>query len=1031
MSHVQVRETMSANHKTRNHQHLFLLFFALLGTLILSNSLFKSVLAQSGVSPIPCVSATSGTNPPPTFLPPTMTLTGPTKIASLTRTPQSVILCATITKTMTPSQTATGLNSTLIRPLSTSQPNNTEHPLIVPTNDPQDGLVVNSSTIPDPSALPASGICTLVDAINAINTQSQVGGCNGTTGFTKIYLPTSTYLLNTVNNTVPDYDPDGGANGLPVITGNPSTGNQMTIEGNGSGIINGPAVRVFDVAKDTTFTIHNLSIQGYLQGWEQGAGLYNAGSFFASGSTLRGESASQGGALFNAPNATMTLDSSTIWYSAAYYGGAIANEGSLTINNSLIEGNGASTSGDGIYNSGIGSVNIQNSSFQSFMRPQNSALVNISTGSVTINNTCLLTSDPSREVLSNPTPTDTVQTPQPSNINAIGNWWGSADGPGPVGSGGGSRVGAGITYYGWLSQWLPICAPASATPTTTLIASLTPTNTYIPSVTPFRSPTPTSTPTNTPTINPSLTSTPTINPSQVYYVTCDSMALKLTTVWHSQDLLPIASVPGFQTDFPTQKNPEAGFPYNDIGLLLEGTQVVSLGSSVVGNAMWFHVQVYGNIINANNTIIPGASHNGWILDTWNGIPFLNPQSPNSSCRQLTPSPIASPTPVTIGQQLCDSLESQIRQWQTTMAGQLLPFVYPQELGTNQHLTYNQNYARRHSPALPPEVALPPLLTYADNPNVNVVACWYQDSSGDIITRFASSDAATQFLNYALYYSSGDSSKQSNNWCFPGENIFNYGSNERSDRANFKAGNNIPPLLYDCNGVHAFSNDDPCGTMIASVYFAMGDFNLGYWFLNLIDNNTHTPRFFDSTVWYTANPDYMHLLDGSASGPFIRQYNKLSILFLDSNDKPYQTATNQWTGIKSTLTDPHHRYYDIKPGDLAFTFTSSPPDLPPGVAISYPHVQLVIGWGPRDPKVWNGLNLYAHAPIGVGTLDPTNNPDFVPYVVDRGLIDPKLGPLDTNLARGPRTYWCNGCGTVGYKAQGYEFWVATAPETGKQ
>ncbi len=139
----------------------------------------------------------------------------------------------------------------------------------------------------------------------------------------------------------------------------------MTIDGAGHAVtLSGQSItRVFQVS--STVTINHLTItHGYIDGssrWYGGA-IDNQGNLTVLNSTFTDNSAphsSYGGAIVNESSAVMTITNSTFTRNnAGYYGGAIYNIGDLTLTNSTLVGNSAS-SGGGIYSS-MGSLTYAN-----------------------------------------------------------------------------------------------------------------------------------------------------------------------------------------------------------------------------------------------------------------------------------------------------------------------------------------------------------------------------------------------------------------------------------------------------------------------------------------------------------------------------------------------------------------------------------------------------------------------------------------------------------------------------------------------
>jgi hypothetical protein len=92
-----------------------------------------------------------------------------------------------------------------------------------------------------------------------------------------------------------------------------------------------------------------------------GGGISNYGSLTVNNSTLNGNNAKYGGGIGN--GGSMTVNNSTLnGNKAANNGGGISNEGSLmTVNNSTVAGNFAGFGGSGIDNSNGGTATLQNS----------------------------------------------------------------------------------------------------------------------------------------------------------------------------------------------------------------------------------------------------------------------------------------------------------------------------------------------------------------------------------------------------------------------------------------------------------------------------------------------------------------------------------------------------------------------------------------------------------------------------------------------------------------------------------------------
>ena len=138
----------------------------------------------------------------------------------------------------------------------------------------------------------------------------------------------------------------------------------MTIDGSalsGQITISGDnAVRVFSVNSGVTATMNSLAITNGSN--FSGGGIRNDGTLTITNSTLSDNSAtSGGGGIFNTGGGTLTITNSTLSSnSAASGGGGIHNQGMLTVTNSTLSGNSAASSfGGGIYNNG-GTLNFAN-----------------------------------------------------------------------------------------------------------------------------------------------------------------------------------------------------------------------------------------------------------------------------------------------------------------------------------------------------------------------------------------------------------------------------------------------------------------------------------------------------------------------------------------------------------------------------------------------------------------------------------------------------------------------------------------------
>ena len=201
--------------------------------------------------------------------------------------------------------------------------------------------------------LNSDGDCSLREAVRAANTNHTVDAClAGGSGTDTIILPAGSFQLS-----IPGVNEDSAATGDLDITGN------LVIQGAGRdlSVIDGNAIdRIFHVIAGTTVGISHLTIQNGVAG----AGLRGGGAVLNQGTlTLQdvilkvNSSVSVGGGIDNL--GTVTVTDSTIHNNQAEDGGGIFNSdgGTLFLYSSTLSGNSASTDrGGGLDNSGSGTL---------------------------------------------------------------------------------------------------------------------------------------------------------------------------------------------------------------------------------------------------------------------------------------------------------------------------------------------------------------------------------------------------------------------------------------------------------------------------------------------------------------------------------------------------------------------------------------------------------------------------------------------------------------------------------------------------
>ncbi|MGZ8226535.1 MAG: choice-of-anchor Q domain-containing protein [Methylococcaceae bacterium] len=229
-----------------------------------------------------------------------------------------------------------------------------------------------------------TGDCTLVNAINNANTDTDTDGATGciagSGADTLALVAGSVTTLTAVNNNTV------GPNGLPTITSPITiTGNAPTIErSSASGT---PTFRLFNIAKTGSLTLNNVKLtRGKITGFSGGA-IRNEGIFSLINSTVTSNSTDKdGGAIRSFAGSTTTLTNTTISSNTASgSGGGIFSGGGLTVNNSMLFGNTAILDGGGISN--IGNLKATNSSFSTNKAYYGGAIHN--KGTLTITNSTL------------------------------------------------------------------------------------------------------------------------------------------------------------------------------------------------------------------------------------------------------------------------------------------------------------------------------------------------------------------------------------------------------------------------------------------------------------------------------------------------------------------------------------------------------------------------------------------------------------------------------------------------------------------
>ena len=105
---------------------------------------------------------------------------------------------------------------------------------------------------------------------------------------------------------------------------------------------------IFNIAPGSNVSIDNLTL---IQGSnDNGGAIDNNGVLTMTNTTLNYNSGVYGGAIYNEPDGTLTITNGTFDYNSGAFGGAIFNYGNLIITNSSLNNNGVNGEGGAIYN---------------------------------------------------------------------------------------------------------------------------------------------------------------------------------------------------------------------------------------------------------------------------------------------------------------------------------------------------------------------------------------------------------------------------------------------------------------------------------------------------------------------------------------------------------------------------------------------------------------------------------------------------------------------------------------------------------
>ncbi|MBE2182605.1 MAG: CSLREA domain-containing protein, partial [Anaerolineae bacterium] len=213
--------------------------------------------------------------------------------------------------------------------------------------------------------------CALREAITAANTDAAYGGCPAGSGDDTITFSVTGDLVI--------------SSSLPAVTA------PLTIDGPPAPVLRVGAASsgsvqpsLLEIQSNVTVTINNIWFQnGYSN---RGGAIYNRGTLILNSASARNNTAGiEGGAIYNAANAFLTISGGVYEHNQAMDGGGVFNDGALIVNGASFTGNtaGGGTGGGAIYN--FGTASISNAAFSQNIADLGGALA-MGGGDITIEN---------------------------------------------------------------------------------------------------------------------------------------------------------------------------------------------------------------------------------------------------------------------------------------------------------------------------------------------------------------------------------------------------------------------------------------------------------------------------------------------------------------------------------------------------------------------------------------------------------------------------------------------------------------------
>ena len=215
------------------------------------------------------------------------------------------------------------------------------------------GLTSPADTL---TAIPGSVVNTTADEFGfsdgTISLREAIAGANAVSGQTFTFDPTVFASAQTITLSLGQLELSN-TTGTETITG-PAAG--VTVSAGGKS-------RVFQVDKGVTASISGLTITGGKAGSGDGGGVLDYGTITLTNCTISGNSANEGGGVYN-KGGTANLMACTLSGNSAKLGGGVSTAGvkggTTTLTNCTVSGNSAGSRGGGLYNRYYDSTTLGN-----------------------------------------------------------------------------------------------------------------------------------------------------------------------------------------------------------------------------------------------------------------------------------------------------------------------------------------------------------------------------------------------------------------------------------------------------------------------------------------------------------------------------------------------------------------------------------------------------------------------------------------------------------------------------------------------